>query len=149
MSEILVKEAVPGAGAAASIMSKLKSVGIHDVQLFYDDKIVPNGMWAVVQVQKRATTLIMPANYTPDVQPYILWWCKDEKAQFRIPNDKDLMDIITVVKRAPDIWAKGEKRADQFDENDAKKDEKHKQKFKQKIHEIAPAMKKALKSGNL
>lgn len=152
MGQILVKESIPGAGAASSIVNKLKGLGIHDVQLFYDKGILPNGMWAVVQIvgQSHHSNLIMPESYnsTP-LKPYLLWWCKDERAQFRVPNDQDLINILTVVKRAQGIWDKGEKRADDFDKKDADKDEKHKQKFKQKIHEIAPAMKKALKKGNL
>lgn len=145
MSNILVKESIPGSGAANSIMSKLSSLGIHDVKLFYDDAILPNGMWAVVQVQGQTRSLIMPESYTQDLQPYILWWCKDKDARFRIPNDEDLMNIVTVVKRAPSIWNKRERRADEFDEKDRKKDEKHQEKFKEKIHQVAPAMKKAIR----
>lgn len=140
----------PGIKEASLINSKLKSIGINDVQLLFDDGILPKGMWAVCQTEKKTNILLMPGSYNESgIKPYILWWCKDEQAQFRIPNDNDLMDIITVVKRAPDIWAQGEKRADKFDEVDAKKDQAHRQRFKDRIHDIAPAMKKALKEGNL
>lgn len=150
MGQILVKEQIPGAGAARAIIAKLENLDIYDVKLLYDKNIIPHGMWAVVQVQKRASIFVMPENYaSTDLEPYILWWCKDDQSKFREPNDQDLMDIITIVKRAPDIWAQGEKRADKFDELDVDKDRKHKEKFKQKIHEIAPAMKKAIKSGNI
>lgn len=150
MSQILVKETVPGAAAAQSIMGKLANVGIHDVKLMYDKDILPNGMWAVVQIQGRTSSLLLPESYdATNLQPYILWWVKNNEGRFREPNDEDLMNIITVVKRAPKIWEQGEKRADHFDELDAKKDQAHQQRFKDRIHDIAPAMKKALRKGNL
>lgn len=149
MEATITNTGIPGAQAASAIRNKLRSIGIKDVQLFYDKNIKPKGMWAVVQIERPVSTLIMPASYTPEIKPYILWWCKNEKAQYRDPSERDLRDIITVVTRAPKIWAEGEKRADKFEAQDAEKDRKHQEKFKQKIHEIAPAMKKALKKGNL
>lgn len=150
MTELLVQERIPGAGAANSIMGRLAEVGIRDVKLMYDKDILPKGMWAVVQIQGYQSPILMPESYnSTKLEPYILWWCKDDKAQFREPNDEDLINVIKVVKRAPQIWEQGDKRADHFENLDAEKDRKHKEKLKAKIHEIAPAMKKALKKGNL
>ena len=151
MTQISVKERIPGANAAQSIMAKLIGLGIHDVKLLYDDGIKPYGMWAVTQIEGRASGLILlPKSYNETkLKPYILWWCKDEQARFREPNEQDLVDIIKMVQRAPAIWEKGEKRADKFDEQDVEKDRKHKERLKGRVHQIAPAMKKALKAGNL
>lgn len=150
MPQLLVREKLPGAGAANSIMGKLAQAGIHDVKLMYDDAIQPDGMWAVVQIKGHQSPIIMPESYaSTKLEPYILWWCKNDEARFREPNDEDLFNIINIVRRAPEIWAKGEKRADHFEKLDAEKDQRHKDKLKAKIHEIAPAMKKALKKGNL
>lgn len=130
-------------------MNQLHLAGIHDVQLFYDKSILPNGMWAVVQVNRASSSILMPDHYN-EQQPYILWWCKNEHdGKFREPNDEDLMNIITIVKRAPSIWEKGERRADEFDAADEKKDRKHKEAFRDKIHTIAKPMKNAIQKGKL
>lgn len=124
-------------------MSKLQSIGIKDIQLFFDDQIK---MWAVVQVNYTTNNFILPKSYgETKQQPYLLWWCKNDQAKFREPNDQDLVDIITIVKRAPTIWEQGEKRADHFDELDAEKDHKHRTAFKEKIKDVAPAMKRAVR----
>lgn len=105
-------------------------------------------MWAVVQVNRASSSILMPDSYK-EQEPYILWWCKDEQTgKFREPNDHDLENIVTVVRRAPKIWEQGERRADKFDELDAKKDEAHRQKFKDTVHDIAKPMKKAIQKGN-
>ena len=39
--------------------------------------------------------------------------------------------------------------ADEFDKQSAEKDRKHQEKFRERIHAIAPAMKKAIKSGDM
>lgn len=133
---------VPGLSQAKGIESKVHSLGIQDIQLFFDQGIK---MWAVCQVHKHGG-ILLPDSYQQDgIKPYILWWCKDDTGHYRTPNEQDLMDIVTVVKRAPSIWEQGEKRADKFDELDAEKDRKHRAKLKEKVHEIAPAMKKAIR----
>lgn len=142
---------MPGAKEAVSIIRRLRGIGIHDVTLFLDTKIQPHGMWAVVQITGRTDNLIMPESYmATELRPYLLWWCKDERdAKFRIPNEEDLSNIVRVVRRAKDIWDKGEGRADGFDAKDAEKDRKHNEAFHDKIHSVAPRLKKALKEGNL
>ena len=145
MSQIFVREVTPGLSAASHIMSKLKEIGIHDVQLFYDKNIQPRGMWAVVQVRKRSSSILMPDSYAKGgIEPYIMWWCKTIDGHFRLPNDNDLTDIIKVATAAPKVWADPEKFADSIDEASAEKDRKHREKFRQKIHDIAPAMQKAI-----
>lgn len=148
MSNILVKEAMPGASAASAVMSKLRQTSIQDVQLFYDPDVVPYGMWAVVQVQKRSHSLILPTNYNQDnIQPYIMWWCKTNDGHFRVPNEQDLSDIIAVVtngRKQLENDPTGEKMARRLDEQSAAKDAKHHADFRQKIKDIAPEMKKAV-----
>lgn len=148
---IEVSEAIPGGHMAADINAKLANLGIYDVKLLYDDTIKPYGMWVVTQIEYRTSLILLPKSYNEtNLKPYILWYCKDEETgKFRPPNDQDLMNIITVVKRAPTIWDKGEGRADHFDQLDAERDRKHREKLRDKVHTIAPAMKKALQKGNL
>src|SRR5947207_4861537 len=135
MSIIQVSQSTPGAKAAQSIMNKLRSIGIHDIQLFHDDRIVPYGMWAVVQVQKRVSSLILPSNYK-EAQPYIMWWIKTNDGRFRVPNDQDLHDIVVIVARGRKQWENdptGEKMAKRLDKQSIEKDRKHQQAFRQKI----------------
>lgn len=146
--DIVVKEQTPGLAQAVQINAKLAEIGIFDVQLMYDKQV---NMWAVVQIQKKAPSqILLPKTYKQtDLKPYLLFWCKNEQAKFRVPNWDDLANIIKMVQRAPDIWAMGEKRADKFDEQDAEKDRKHQAKFKERIHSVAPSLKKAIKEGRL
>lgn len=137
---------IPGLTQAKDIEARLHNLGIQDVQLFFDNQ---TRMWAVCQVHKHGG-ILLPDNYQQDgIKPYILWWCKNDTGRYRTPNDQDFIDIVTVVKRAPNIWEKGEKRADEFDAKDAEKDRKHQEKFHDRIHAIAPAMKKAIKAGKM
>lgn len=138
---------MPGAKEAASINRRLKSAGIHDVTLFHDNNIQPYGMWAVVQINGETNNLMMPESYgATSLEPYLLYWCKDERdGRFRVPNEQDFRNILLMVRRAQDIWDKGEKRADEFEAKDAQKDRKHKEKFHDKIHSIAPELKKAIR----
>lgn len=149
MSNILVKTAVPGASQAHDIMGKLRSTGIQDVQLFHDPSIQPHGMWAVVQVQQRSHSLILPANYSQDnIQPYIMWWCKTNDGHFRVPNYQDFTDIVAVVHNGRKQWEDdptGEKMAQRLDAQTVAKDAKHRADFSKKIKDIAPAMKEAVK----
>jgi hypothetical protein len=138
---------VPGLSQANAIEQKLRNIKVQDIQLLFDEQIK---MWAVVQVRKKSNLILLPAKYSDtDLEPYILWWCKNDQGGFRPPDDRDFISIVKVRYRAQKIWDQGEKRADHFDELDAEKDRKHQEKFHDKIHTIAPAMKKALKSGNL
>lgn len=148
MDQLLTLPRIPGKTPADKIMSSLSKAGIKDIQMFYDPNIKPFGMWAVVQVVGISSNIIMPERYN-DQQPYLLWWCKDNDGRYRDPNDEDLDNIITVVKRAPEIWAMGESRADKFDAQDFDKDQKHRDKLKKKVHEIAPGMKKAIRERKL
>lgn len=148
MSQVATLPRIPGKTAAEKIMSMLSKVGIRDIQMFYDPDIKPFGMWAVVQVVGMSSSIIMPKGYNQQ-KPYLLWWCKDNDGKYRDPNDQDLDNIITVVRRAPEIWAMGEGRADKFEEQDKEKDRKHRQKLKDKVHEIAPTMAQALRERKL
>lgn len=147
MIDLQIKESIPGKSKADLIMSKLRSIGIHDVQLFYDKGIVPNGLWAVVQIQRKTTSLIMPASYHEhNVQPTIMWWCKTNEGHFRVPNDQDLHDIIVTVQRAQTSFLKGgDWLNDRFDEQSAEKDRRHRQKQRDMVHSIAKPLKKAIK----
>lgn len=144
---IEVRETLPGAGAASSIMTHLERLGIKDIQLFFDKQIK---MWAVVQVKYTSSSIWLPESYnSTEQEPYLLFWCKNDLGCFREPNIDDVAAIVKMVTQAPAIWAEGEKRADKFDKQDEEKDRKHKERFHDRIHSIAKPMKKAIKEGKL
>lgn len=147
MGHIYVKEKVPGLAQANFVESKIKSLGIKDIQLFFDEQLK---MWAVCQIQHRGG-ILLPRQYAENgIKPHILWYCKTNEGTFRLPNENDIHDVLVTVKRAEITFAHGGNAlADEFDKQSAEKDRKHNEKFKQRIHDIAPAMKKALKESNL
>ena len=132
---------------AKYVQGKIRQAGIQDVQLFWDEQIK---MWVICQVQKYGG-ILLPDNYAQDgIKPHIMFYCKDNQGHGRLPNDQDIMDVIAIVSRAQTSFKKGgDWLANEFDAQTAEKDRKHQEKFKERIHEIAPAMKKALKKGNL
>jgi hypothetical protein len=137
----------PGLAQANYVEGKIKSLGIQDIQLLFDEQLK---MWVVCQVQKRGG-LLLPRTYAEGgIRPHILWYCKTLDGHFRLPNDNDIMDIVVTAQRAKTTFKHGgEALADDLDAQSAEKDRKHKQKFHDKIHRIAPQMKKALKEGNI
>lgn len=148
--QISVQEKRPGQVQAVSIQSKFKQLGIQDVEFFYDETIVPHGMWAVCQVNRPSGIILDLRGDTGKVQPEIMWWCKTNDGHFRVPSEQDLHDIIVTVERSHKLWEKGgDWMADRLDEQDKARDEKHRQKLKDKVHKIAPAMKKAIRENNL
>jgi hypothetical protein len=55
-----------------------------------------------------------------------------------------------IARKAEKTFEKGgEYLADELDKQSAEKDRKHRDKLKTKVHEIAPAMRKAIRKGNL
>lgn len=150
MTNLIVPRTIPWASEAAAINSQLLGAGIKDVKLLYDKNVEPNGIWVVTQLEGQSNIFLLPQSYhETNLKPYILWYCKGDDGRARGPNEQDLLDIIKVVQRAPTIWEKGEKRADEFEALDAKKDETHQKKFKERIHSVAPAMKQAIRKGKL
>lgn len=138
---------IPGVTQAQYVQNKVRNLGIKDIQLFWDEQIK---IWAVCQVQAYGG-ILLPDSYVKDgIRPHIMWYCKDNDGKARIPSDQDIQDIIITASRAQVAFEKGgDWLADQFDKQSAEKDRKHNEKFKERIHSIAPAMKKALKKGNL
>lgn len=147
-SKIIVtrpRDAVRGGAAAQSVQNDLKKVGIKDVELFYDKEL---RMWAICQVHRPSGVLLTLREEHAEIRPEIMWWCKTNDGQYRDPSLQDVQDVIVTVQRAHVAWEKGgDWLADKFDEQDKKRDEAHRQKLKDKVHEIAPAMKKAIKEG--
>ena len=144
---IKLKEKIPGINQAKEVQLKILKAGIEDVKLFHDNTIIPHGMWCVVQVKRNTSRIIMPDNYKQEnLQPMIMWWCKDPEGRFRVPNDNDAHDVIVIVQRAKKIWAKGgDKLDDEFVKQDEKKQEAYEKKKRDRIHAIAPEMKKAIR----
>jgi hypothetical protein len=136
-----------GLKEAQYVQGKIRQAGIQDVQLFFDPQIK---MWAVCQVMKHGG-ILLPEKYLQDgIKPHIMFYIKDNEGRARLPSEQDISDIVVIATRAQTSFKKGgDWLADRFDDQSAEKDRKHQEKFKQKIHTIAPAMKKALKSGNL
>lgn len=135
-----------GVKEAQHVQGMLNKVA-PDVQLFFDDQVQPHGIWVMCQVMKRSSSLILPSSYMQDgIKPYIMWYIKDVEGRARVPNERDVMDVIATRQRAEKIWEKGgDYLADKLDEQDAEKDARHRQKLKDKVHEIAPDMKKAIR----
>lgn len=132
--------------AAQYVQDKLKSLGIHDVEMYWDQQI---GMWAVCQVYRPSgKIMLLRGTQLPEQKPQIMWWVKDNEGRYRVPSDRDIHDVIVTVQRAQKIWEKGgDWLADKFDEQDKKRDDAHRQKLKDTVHDIAPAMKKAIQKG--
>lgn len=137
---------IPGISQARDIQNKIKQLGIHDVELYYDQTIQPYGMWAICQVNKPSGQILLLRDTKIDTQPQIMWWCKDNAGRFRVPNEQDLSDIMITVKRAHKIWEKGgDWLADRLEEQDKARDEAHRKKQRERIHAVAPALKRAIR----
>lgn len=137
---------IPGAAQALDIQNKLKKLGVHDIELYYDQTIQPHGMWAVCQVNKPSGSILLLRDTTIDTQPQIMWWCKDNEGRFRLPNEQDLSDAVITVKRAHKIWDKGgDWLADRLDEQDKARDEAHHKKQRQMVEDIAKPLKAAIR----
>lgn len=140
------KEKVPGLNEAKAVLDTIHRAGIEDVKLFYDNTILPFGMWCVVQVKRDTSRILMPDSYKQEnLQPLIMWWCKDEHGRFRVPNQQDASDIIISVKRAQVAWKKGgDKLDDEFIKQDQAKEAAHRAKQRERIHAVAPDLQKAI-----
>lgn len=134
---------VSGLQEAQYVQNKIRQAGIQDVQLFWDDRA---GIWAVCQVMKRGG-ILLPDSYAQDgIKPHIMFYIKNKLGGYRTPNDQDVIDVIATVHQSERTFEKGgDWLADQLDEQSADKDRKHRAKLKEKVHEIAPALKKAIK----
>lgn len=138
-----------GIEAAKMVQSDLNRVA-PDVKLFFDEQVQPQGIWVMCQVQKNTANLILPKSYMEGgIKPYILYYLKDEEGRPRLPDNRDVMNIIAIRSKAEKNWKNnGNDLADRLEEQDQQKDERHRQKQKDRIHAIAPAMKKAIKKEN-
>jgi hypothetical protein len=150
MSVTNIKQSIPGINEAQMVQSKINQAGIEDVKLFYDREVIPYGMWSLVQVKKNTSQILMPDSYKDgNLQPTIMWLCKDEHGRFRVPNNQDVRDCIVSIKRAQEVFKKGgDWLDDQFIEQDVKKQETYKKEQREKIHKVAPSLQKAIKKEN-
>jgi hypothetical protein len=138
---------VRDADAAQYVQGKIKQLGVTDVEMYWDQEV---GMWCVCQVFKPSGSILLLRGTTYKEQaPQIMWWVKTNDGTYRTPSDQDVHDIIVTRKRAEQIWEKGgDWLADQFDEQDKKRDEAHKQKLHDRVREVAPRVRKAIKENN-
>lgn len=135
-----------GLKEARYVQEKIKQLGVQDIELYFDNTILPDGMWSICQVNKPSGNILLLRDTTIQTEPQILWWCKTQDGHSRVPNDQDVSDIIITVKRAHNLWDKGgDWMADEFEKQDAERDRKHQEKFKERIHEVAPKLKKAIR----
>lgn len=144
---IYIKESIPGLNEAKTVESAILRAGIKDIKLFYDKTIMPNGLWAMCQVNKNTSQILIPNSYNENkVEPTILWWCKDNEGRFRLPNENDINDVIVIVSQAGKTWEQGgDKLDDKFIEQDIKKQADYKQAQRDKIHSFAPDLQKAIR----
>lgn len=136
---------IPGLREANRIMTDLKRLGIHDVELMYDMQV---NMWAVVQVFKPSGKILLMNNpHSYETQPVLLWWCKDSLThKYRTPNDQDLSDVIITVKRAQVVFDKGSDwLVDQIEAKEQAQYDKNRQEQSERIRSFAKPMKKAIK----
>lgn len=135
---------IRGLKEAQYVQGKIRELGIQDIQLFYDEELQ---MWAVCQVKKRGGILLPKSYMEDDIRPSIMWWVKDMNGVYRNPSDRDISDVAVTVNRSK-TWFEhggGDRLADEFEKQDAAREQKHAEKFKEKIHKIAPDMKKAIR----
>lgn len=142
-----VKTAIPGLKEANKLLSDIKRLGIHDVEPMYDKDVLPDGMWAIVQVFRPSGKILLlnePSSY--ETQPIVMFWCKDKDGKFRVPNDQDLSDIVVIVKRAQVWFDKGsDYMIDQIETKEKKTYDENRQKQSERIRSFAPSMKKAIR----
>ncbi len=136
-----------GLTEARYVQNKIKELGIKDIELYFDNTILPDGMWCVCQVNKPSGTILLFRDTKIDTQPQLMWWIKNSRTgRPRLPSDQDISDIVITVKRAHVIWDKGgDWLANELDKQSQAKDQKHQKNFRQKIKDIAPEMKKAIR----
>lgn len=119
---------LPDNSSAQAVTAKLRQLGIQDVQLFYDHQVK---LWSVCQVKKVTKALVTLDNPNlAEVQPFLLWWCRNEKGNYRRPNDQDVSDVIATVHRAQKIFQKSESNPDWLDDQLLKAEEEKKAKRK-------------------
>lgn len=138
------KQAKRGASGARYVQAKIKQAGIRDVEMFYDEQL---RMWAVCQVVKPTGQILVLREAHADVQPTIMFWCKDGNGKYREPGDEDVHNIIVITERAKKVWAEEEKHpgwlADQLDKQDAEKQESHNAKKQLMARDTAKKLVKA------
>lgn len=101
-----VKTTIPGLSEANKVMADIKRLGIQDVEPMYDKQVNLWGMFQVFRPSGKILLVNTPESYA--TAPILMWWCRDPKTlQFRVPNDQDLSDIVTTVKRAQVVFDKG------------------------------------------
>ena len=135
---------IPGIEQARAVQSAIKRIGIQDVELFYDPQIK---MWAVVQVRKTTGGIITMDNLSgTKVEPMIMWWCKNDKGTFRLPNEKDVADVVATVHRAQHWFDKGgDALADALDKQDQAKREAKDKRLKERLSPHIKPLKKAVR----
>lgn len=134
--------AIYGLNEARRVEEMIRRLGIQDIKLMYD---APLGMWAVCQVKKQAESIVL-FEKSRELKPYLLWWCKDVHSKPRLPNEKDVNDVIAVVHRAQHWFDKGgEALADALDDQDKQKTVEKEAKLRDRLQPHAKTLKKALK----
>lgn len=145
MSIIQVKTTVPGLGAANSIMAKIKSLGIQDIELMWDKDAQ---MWAVMQVFKPSgKILLMNTDASRDTAPLLMWWCRNPQTlAYRDPNEQDIHDVVVTIKRAEIIFDKGSDwMIDNIEDQEKATYAANRKAQSEKIRSIAKPLKKAFK----
>ncbi len=126
------------------INAKIKQLGIHDIELAYDNQLK---MWAVVQVFKPSGKILLMNNpkYYETV-PQLMWWCKKENGTARPPSEQDLHDIVVIVKRAQVWFDKGsDYMLDKIEAEEKATYDKNRQAQSERIRSYAPALKKHIR----
>jgi hypothetical protein len=135
---------LPNNREAQAVQAKVKSLGIHDVELFYDYQVK---LWAVCQVKKTNTKVVTFENTRgTKIEPLVMWWVRTNEGNYRIPGEQDIHDIVATVRRAQIAFDKG---GDWLEEKMLKVEEDkkllHEIKQDERIKQYAKPLKKYIK----
>lgn len=133
---------IPGIREAQRVESTIKRLGVQDVKLMFDPI---SSLWGVYQVQRSYDDFILPRNY-PELQPYLLWWCKGAEDEFRPPTGGDVANVMTVVRRAQHWFRQGgDALADELDKQDVSRRVAKEQRHKERLAPHMKTLKRAIR----
>lgn len=138
-------QTVPGLNEARVMQTQVNRLGIRDVEFMYDG---PLGMWSVCQLKKGSHGNLILENFANDRrEPWLLWYCKNEKGAYRPPSESDVNDIIATVHRA-EKWmgpGGGDALADELEIQEETKKVNKEEQLKERLSPYIKPLKKAIR----
>lgn len=119
---------LPDNRQAQLVLAKLRQLGIKDVMPFYDHQVQ---LWSMCQVKQVPKSILTLDNQNlTDVQPLLMWWCRNEKGNYRPPGEQDINDVVATVLRAEKIFEKSKTNPNWLDDQLVKQEQESKAKRK-------------------